>query len=400
MRILIVSQFYYPEPFRIHEIAQELVKRGHQVTVLTTYPNYPAGKIYDGYINKGIKREVLNGVDLIRISSRPRKTGLINLCLSFFDFYLRASRFVNHFNEKFDVVYSYEVSPVMQIIPAIKYARKHDVPLYIYCLDIWPEAILDVYPHKESLFFKWIKKWSVSIYKKANLIGVTSPSFINYFHNDLNIREAKIHYLPQHSDDVSIGSDFTSIDNGCLDIFFMGNVGKSQNMDIIIDAVALIKSNSGFKIHIVGDGSMFNHSVERVRNEGLSDKIVFYGRKPYTEMPLIYKQADACLLTLANVSKVGLTIPGKLQNYMAAGKPVIASIGGDAPIVIEESKCGICVEPDNAKALSEAIMEFVDNKHKYADCGKNAREYYLKHFTLKKHVDVLEAELYESISMN
>lgn len=397
MKILVICQYYYPEPFRIHEITQELVRRDYKVTVLTTYPNYPEGKIYDGYVNKETKREVINGVDVIRISSRPRKTGSINLGLSFIDFYIKASRFIKRFEEEFDVVYSYQLSPVIQIIPAYKYAKKHNVPLYVYCLDIWPESILDVFPSDKSLFYKLVKKWSVSIYKKANLIGVTSQSFIDYFRDDLGIKDITVHYLPQHSDDVKGNDDFTTEDNDCFDLFFMGNVGESQNMDMVIDAVSLIKDISGYKIHIVGEGSMYNHSVERVQKEGLTEKIVFYGRKPYSEMPDFYKKADACLLTLANVSKIGLTIPGKLQNYMAAGKPVIASIGGDAPRVINESKCGIYAKPDDPKALAAAILEFVNNRGNYVECGANAREYYLENFTLEKHVDRLVEELIELV---
>lgn len=393
MKILAICQYYYPEPFRIHEICQELVRRGHQVTVLTTYPNYPAGRIYDGYENKGIKREMINGVDVIRISSRPRKTGTINLGINFFDFYLRANKFIDKFDEDYDVVYSYQLSPVMQAIPACRYAKQHHVPLYIYCLDIWPESILDVFPNKKSLIFKIVNKWSISIYKHADVIGVTSPSFIDYFLDDLSINGVKVHYLPQHSDDVKGDSDFSVKDDECVDIFFMGNVGESQNMDIIIDAVAMLKDMDGFKIHIVGDGSYYNHSVTRVREEGLSEKIIFYGRKPYSEMPTFYKKADACLLTLANVSKIGFTIPGKLQNYMAAGKPIIASIGGDAPKVIQEAECGICANPDDPKALADAIVEFVNNKSKFIQFGENARNYYLKHFTLNRHVDMLEDEL-------
>lgn len=393
MKILAICQYYYPEPFRIHEICQELVKRGHKVTVLTTYPNYPAGRIYDGYENEGMKREMIDGVDVIRISSRPRKSGAINLGLSYFDFYLRANRFIDRFEEDFDVVYSYQLSPVMQTIPAYRYANKHNVPLYVYCLDIWPESILDVFPSNKSLFYKWVKQWSVSIYKKADVIGVTSQSFVDYFHEDLSIKDIKVHYLPQHSDDVKGDSDFSVSDDECVDIFYMGNIGESQNMDMIIDAVAMIKNMDGFKLHIVGDGSLYKHSITRVEEEGLSEKIIFYGRKPYSEMPSFYKKADVCLLTLANVSKIGLTIPGKLQNYMAAGKPVIASIGGDAPKVIQEAACGICAKPDDPKALADAIVEFVNNMSEYREYGVNARNYYLEHFTLKKHVDILEEEL-------
>lgn len=401
MKILVVCQFYYPEPLRIHEIAEGLVVKGNEVTVLTTYPNYPGGDTYPGYENKGVKREDINGVKVIRISSRPRKQGSINLGLSYFDFYLRANRFISHFDEEFDVVYSYQLSPVMQTIPAIKYARKHKVPLFTYCLDIWPESIRDVFPSDTSIFFKWVMKMSVSVYRDAyrlGLIGVTSQSFIDYFKDDLGMETDRIVYLPQHSGDVKGEQDFTSEENGCLDIFFMGNVGESQNFDMIIDAVGLIGDRKGFVLHVVGDGSVYQYVVDRVNGEGLSDKVVLYGRKPYSDMPKYYKMADVCLLPLTNTTKVGLTIPGKLQNYMAAGKMVIASIGGDAPRVIQEAQCGVCVEPDNARALADAILEVLENRDKYSECGNNARKYYLEHFTLEKHLEGLLAQMEKIIT--
>lgn len=392
MKILVVCQFYYPEPFRIHEITSSMVRRGHSVTVITTYPNYPEGKIYDGYSNDGTKKELKDGVVIYRIYSRPRMKGSLNLGLSFIDFYKKANKFVRNFKDSFDIVYSYQLSPVMQVIPAYKYARRNNIPLYVYCLDIWPDSILDVFPSQKSIFYKLVKWWSRSIYSKADMIGITSVSFKDYLINKLGLRNIPIEYRPQHSDDVKGNENFDKHTDGC-DIFFMGNIGESQNFDMIIDAVKLVRHIDTFKLHIVGEGSMYNHTVERVQQEGLGDKIVFYGRRPYSEMPQFYKMADACLLTLTNKSSIGMTVPGKLQNYMAAGKPIIASIGGDSTMVIEAAHCGIVAIPDDSTALANAFVEFVNNKDKYSICGNNARKYYLANYTLDKHIDRLEEDL-------
>lgn len=401
MKILIVTQFYYPEPFRVNEIAEGLKKKGNDVNVLTTYPNYPQGEIYDGYKAKGISTENINGIEITRIVSRPRGKRKINLALSYLSFYRRATRYLRHSKKNdYDIVYCYQMSPVMQAIPACWLSKKNKIPLYIYCLDIWPESIRDFFPNEKSLIFRIIKKMSIKIYNSATKIGVTSKSFIRYLHSECAVPYENLLYLPQHADDLAANEDLTTEENKCVDIVFTGNVGESQNMDQIIDAVKLLSDVENFKIHIVGAGSALHYTQERVNKEGLANKIIFYGKRPYKEMPEFYRLADACLLTLSNKTQIGLTIPGKLQGYMAAGKPIIASINGDAADVIKEAACGICVPADDVELLAKAIREFICNKEKYQTCGINARKYYEKHFTLKTHIDALNEQLSAMVKEN
>lgn len=394
MKILIVTQFYYPEPFRVHEIAEELVKKGNIVSVLTTYPNYPQGVIYDGYKAKGVTIESRNNVEIIRIVSKPRGKSKIGLVLSYLSFYKNARNYLKRKKENnFDVVYCYQLSPVMQAIPAKWLSKKKDIPFYLYCLDIWPESIRDVFPNKKMILYKVMRKISAEIYCSANKIGVTSKSFIPYLHTECGVPYDRLLYLPQHADDPLREADCSTLENNCIDIVFTGNIGESQNMDQIIDAVKMLSTDENFKIHIVGAGSALQHTQERVRKEGLSDRIFFYGKRPYQEMAKFYQLADACLLTLSNKTQTGLTIPGKLQGYMAAGKTIIASISGDAADIMREANCGICVPADDAQALSDALREFIHNSEKYSNCGKNARAYFEENFTLEKHIDALNKQL-------
>ena len=140
MNILVVSQYYYPEPFRVNEICEELVRRGNKVTVLTANPNYPDGEIYDGYQNKNLK-EVINGVTVYRCKCRPRYNGAINLALNYVDFVRQANKKIEKINEAFDCIYAYQLSPVTSCLPAIKLKKRKNIPLFLYCLDVWPESL-------------------------------------------------------------------------------------------------------------------------------------------------------------------------------------------------------------------------------------------------------------------
>ena len=390
MKILIVSQFYYPEPFRVNEIAEGLVARGHHVVVLTTFPSYPYGATYEGYRNSGKVVEVINGVKVIRVSSIPRKIGLVNLILSYVSFCINAClnlRIV--LKEPFDVVYSYQLSPITQVIPAIIASKKIRIPHYLYCLDLWPESVVEVLCEK-SLLCKIIHKLSSYIYNCANRIGVTSPSFKDYLCEVCKVKQGNVEYLPQHSDDIMSGQDLTALSDGCVDICFMGNVGASQNIELVVSAVHKLKDVEGFKIHIVGSGSKYNDAVSLCERLHLEDKIVFHGRKPYSQMGEYYKLADVCLLILTNKTFIGSTIPGKLQNYMAAGKPILASIGGDTCGIIEEADCGVYCKPDDEDALVNAILTIVNKQEEFSRWGENSRGYFLQHFTINKHLDRLE----------
>lgn len=395
MRILIISQYYYPEPFRVHEIAEGLVAKGHDVTVFTTFPNYPEGRTYDNYENRGVKVVMQNGVKIIRVASRPRGGSVISLAISYLSFCWNTLLRSNLISKNdFDIVYSYQLSPIFQVVPAIRIAKRERIPLYLYCLDLWPESICEFVPRSKSLIFKIVKRISSAIYKRADFVGVTSPSFISYLSTVCGVDKRKIEFLPQHSDDVCLGeSDMCTIDNGCVDIFFMGNVGISQNILKVIDAVRKIEDKSLLKLHIVGSGSMLKEAILYVHKLGLEDTIIFHGRRPYREMSKFYRMADVCLLTLRGNTILGCTIPGKLQNYMSAGKAILAFSNGDASTVIAEADCGICVEADNVDKLSQAIQTLLDSKDKIGQWGINAREYYKSHYTLDIHLSKLEKRL-------
>lgn len=396
MKILVVSQYYWPEQFRINEVCEELVRRGHEVTVLTGRPNYPEGEVYLGYENK--EQENHNGVNIVRCKIRPRKKGNLNLGLNYLSYMWRANKAIKKISADFDISFVYQMSPVLMAVPAIRYKKRTGCPVYLYCLDIWPESIKDVFKNERSIFYKFVKKVSQVIYNSADHISITSKPFAGYLHDVCKVSEEKISYLPQHAEDVMLMSDIRTIDNGCIDLVFMGNVGYAQDLENVARAVQLVRTEKNFLIHIVGDGSTLKQLKECVKQLGVEEKFVFYGRHPLEDMPYYYCLADACLLTLGNDNATGMTIPGKLQGYMSAGKVVIAAINGAANELILESNCGISVPAGQPKELAKAITRFIENNDQFIDCGKNGRAYFEHFFCLDQHISQLDKELQECVT--
>ena len=365
MKILVVCQYYYPEKFQINDICEQLVKDGHSVTVLTGLPNYPMGVIPAEYQNGQRRNEYINGVHVLRCFEIGRKPGILGMAKNYLSYCLSASWKALFIHEEFDVILVYQLSPVLMAIPAIVFKLIHKVPIYLYCCDIWPESARVLLKSDKSITFKIISKISNYIYKKMDLISVQSDSFIDYFVRYHGIKNNKVLYIPQYSSSDYLNEDFTPSDDKCVDFFFLGNIGIAQDIDNILEAVGLIKDLKGFKVHFVGDG-MFLEDAKRIVNEKhLNDKVLFYGRKPYEDMPKYYKKADVCLATLRSGSLISQTLPSKVQGYMAAGKPVLGALEGSGMNVINAAQCGICVHSSAANELSDAMRYLINHKEKF-----------------------------------
>ncbi|NBK97809.1 MAG: glycosyltransferase WbuB [Erysipelotrichia bacterium] len=393
INVLVVCQYYFPEQFRINDICESLVLKGHDVTVLTGLPNYPSGHVPLEYKYFKNRNQKINGVKVKRCFEIGRKNNSFFLALNYLSFMLSSLLKVTTFKRKYDVILGYQLSPITMIFPAIKYKKKNNVPLYLYCCDLWPESIKSIIKNENNPIFKCAKWISKYVYNNSDSIGVTSNTFIKYLREVNCVDEKKIHYIPQHAEDTYLNTDFSVEDNGIVDFIFAGNVGIAQDMDCIIDACKINKDIKGFKVHIVGDGSYLQRCKQIVNEQGLENIFVFHGRHPVEEMPYFYKIADACLLTLKADNLTGLTMPSKLQGYMAAGKTVIGAINGAAQEVINESRCGLCVEASDSKALAIAMKEFISNPVKYEECGENGREYFRKYFTKDIFMEKLEEKL-------
>lgn len=391
-RILVVCQYYKPEPFRISDICEEMVRRGHEVQVVTGYPNYPEGVLYEGYGKGKHIDEVINGVKVHRCFTIPRETGIVKRFMNYYSYPLSSSSFVRSEacvasdGKPFDVVFCNQLSPVMMAEAAIAYKKKYKVPVVMYCLDLWPESLIAGGITRTSPIYKFFHHVSKKIYRQMDKILITSRMFSDYLSSEFGVEKDRIEYLPQYAEGI-----FEQIspraDDGIYHFMFAGNIGAVQSVETVIRAAEKLKDES-VKFHIVGGGT----DLERIQKLGKGlENVVFYGRRPLEEMPSFYAKADAMLVTLAADPVLSLTLPGKVQSYMAVGKPIIGAIDGETKEVIEAAQCGFCGKAENVDELVANIKKFI-RSDKREEMSRNARKYYEENFEEKLFMDKLESK--------
>lgn len=385
MKILIVCQYYHPEPFRITDICEELVARGHQVKVLTGLPNYPMGYIYDDY-KKGKKRhEMINGVDVQRCFTIGRRNNAVFRLLNYFSFMISSSLAVSKLKDEYDLVFVNQLSPVMMANAGVWYKKKYKKKMILYCLDLWPESLVVGGISRGSFLYRLFHKISKKMYQNADEILITSNSFSDYFADEFGISNTK--YFPQYAESLFTADACKKESSDTVDLMFAGNVGAAQSVDTIIKAADLSRDIQGLKWHIVGEGSELEKCKTLANDLGLTS-VVFHGRKDLSEMPAYYSMADAMLLTMKKEPIISLTLPGKVQTYMAAGKPIIGAVDGESHFVIENSGCGFCGEAENAEELAKNVRSFIETKNKL-EFSEKSINYYNDNFTKTMFIDRL-----------
>ena len=398
MKILLVCQSYYPEQFKITDIAEELAKQGNDVTVYTGLPNYPEGKIYDGYRNRENRYQYINGVKIKRSWLIERGHTKIQLFLNYLSFMISSSITSFKDKEEYDVVMSYQLSPISMVVPAIIAAKKRNIKHILYCLDLWPASLYAGGLSNNSLLYKIIGKFSKKIYQSADKICVTSPSFIDYLDDVHNINSSNITVLYNYAEDIFKPIEGNSSDN-ITDIMFAGNIGKMQSVKTIIEAANILKENENILFHIVGDGSEYN-KINQLIDKYKLDNVRVYGRKSLEEMPKFYSMADAMIISLARHEIISYTIPNKLQSYLAMGKPIIGSLDGQVNKIIKENNIGFTSDSENAEKLAENILRFSKfDREQISELEQNSLRFYHENFSKDKFYYQLNRLLEEATNV-
>jgi glycosyltransferase involved in cell wall biosynthesis len=382
VNIQIVSEFFYPDSFRINEIVEELVHMGHSVHVITALPDYTTGKIPERYRHFRNRREVLLGAPTVHIPTTERRTGVLRRAMNYATFLINSTVY-SLFCKKpaSDVLFVYETSPVFQVLPAVVLKHRTRKRLVIYCCDIWPECLKAWNVSEHSLLFRVVRSFSGWLYRQADTVAITSLPFSEYLQRVCGVAAKKIVYLPQHCND-----DFASIagvqeENDCTDFLFAGNLGSVQNIECILRAAALIPSERRFCVHLVGDGSELESLKALAEELQLGDRVHFHGRFPASEMPRFYRQADCLLLTLRGGDAIGMTLPSKFQSYLCSGKPIIGAIDGAASQAIKISGCGKTVPAGNFIGLAALMNDVIDHPETYREMGQRGRHFYEVNYT-------------------
>ena len=396
--ILLISQYFYPEPFRVNDMAAEWVKRGYKVTVLTGIPNYPMGKFYDGYDYRHKRRECWNGVDIIRIPLIPRgnsRNKLLNaagMAANYLSFIVSGRGWVKKNNVKADLVFTVEVSPMTQALIGTWYKKRYHVPAYLYVQDLWPENVVTVTGIQSKAVIGPINRMVDKIYRETDEIFTTSPSFVKAIVNrKTKVDRKKVHYWPQYAEEFYRPMPRQNIDgipdDDSFKIAFTGNIGTAQGLGILPETARLLKTEN-VKFIIVGDGRFLPELERQIEKRRVREKFILLPRVPASRIPEILSACNAGFISFAQTPLWEMTIPAKLQSYMACGKAIIASASGETKRIIQEAECGVCCEIGNAQALADGIRELIR-----ADCqdmGRKARKYFRENFDKKKLMNQME----------
>ena len=381
MKIQVISEYAYPDNFRVNEIIETLTGMGHGVRLITGLPDYANGYVPAEYKRFKNRKEYALGAEIIHIPSIERRTGVVRRILNYMSFMVNSSLYALFSSKRdFDVIFVNETSPIFQLLPGIIWKKKTGKKLVLYCYDLWPESMKAWNVTENNLMYRITKKFCVWLYSKCDVIAITSRPFSEYLVNECRVPDEKIYYLPQFATDEFADIAASYEENNCIDFLFAGNVGAVQNLDVILDAVSLVKEE-GYLVHIVGDGSELVRLMQKAKDLQLEDKIVFHGRFPASEMKRFYAMADCFLATLRGGDFIGKTLPAKVQSYLSVGKPIIGAIEGAGADTIRDACCGEAVNPNDAEGLAEIIRHVITDFEKYKQSGKNARTFYEKNYT-------------------
>ena len=387
MNILIVTPHFYPENFRINDFAVGFQKRGHEITVLTAIPDYPEGKYYDGYGLLKKNREIYNGIKIYRAPLIPRGSGSnMRLALNYISFVIGGifTSLVMMKND-FDIVFVFETSPITVGIPAIFIKKIKKIPLCFWVLDLWPESVASAGNLKSSFIPRILNPIVRYIYKHSDRILVSSNGFINSI-VDKGVSRGKIEFFPQWAEPIfkpmkSKKYLLTGVPENSFKIMFAGNIGEAQDFSSILEAANQLKHDESIQWVILGGGRREEWVRSKIKEHQIEGCFHLLGSYQLDKMPEFYSNADAMLFTLKNEHIFSITIPAKVQSYLACGKPILAMVNGEGGKVIVDANAGLVCPAESPKDLAENILKIKKMEvNEISKMGLNARKYYDDNF--------------------
>ena len=397
MRILIITQYYWPENFRINEVSEELVKLGHKVSILTGYPNYPKGDVFAEFKKDYKKFSKYKGASIIRVPILSRKKNNFNLALNYISFLL-TSIFIGYFKIKgkeFDIIFTCQLSPVTVGITSAFFSKILNIPQIFWVQDLWPDTLvaLNILNKNWQInLFRNLVNW---IYSRCDLILAQSKYILKEIKKYSSVKD-NLHYFPTWGESdlfLNIASPAPEIEpKDIFTIMFAGNIGEAQDFPNIIKAVQNIILNNvkNFRLIIIGDGSKKEWTMNEVKKLNIEQYFEFYNSYPLERMPSFFRHADVLLVSLLNKKVFNMTIPGKIQFYLSSGIPIVGMICGAGAEVIQKSKGGFVCDSGNYLNLSKIIREIISlEKKDLQKIGEKGKEYANKEFSKIKLIHKL-----------
>jgi len=391
MKILVLTQYFWPENFRINDLIAGLAQKGHEITVVTGIPSYPGGRYFDGYGLLKNSRQTYHGVKILRLPVIPRGKGSkLRIILNYLSFMVSAFILTPFlYREKVDIIF-FSLSPVAEGIPAVALKILKKAPLIFWIQDLWPESLSAGKMFTNPFLHSIIRKIMRLIYASCDSILVQSRSFISFI-TRMGIQNEKISYFPNFAEDFykpmdlnTLTAERAALPAGFI-VMFAGNIGGSQDFPTIISAAEKLKDHPDIHWVIMGDGRMRQWAENEISARNLSRNFLFLGSHPAEEMPRYFALADVLLVTLRNEEIFKLTVPSKVQSYLACAKPLITSLAGEGARIIEESRSGFSCAPEDPSKLAELVLKMyhIEAQERLA-MGLNGRKYYENNFSREK----------------
>lgn len=388
--ILIISQYFYPEQFRVNDIAVEWIKKGYEVTVITGIPNYPQGKFVEGYGLFKKREENYKGVRVIRLPIIPRGSNGIMLVLNYLS-YMISGFFWSKFTKiKADRIFIFQTSPATQALVGIWYAKRKKIPCCMYVQDLWPNSVEAITGISNPKIIGLLEKMMKYIYKNCNVILGTSPSFVQEIEKNSEAWTengiSKVKYWPQYAEEFYKPVERIELSdmpqNDKFKIVFTGNIGYAQGLKILPKVAALLKcDNANCQFIIIGDGRYRAELEKEIAENNVVDMFVLLGRKKPEEIPYYLAWCDMAFLSFADNPLFEMTIPAKLQSYMACGMPILAVAGGETKRIVKEAKCGVCFAQEDIEMIVAAILKCTNDEIRgIEDMSNAAKDYSDKNF--------------------
>lgn len=401
MRVLIVTQYFWPENFRINDLARGLRDRGHQVSVLTGKPNYPAGKFFSGYGFFRRGKDSYNGIAVTRVPVIPRGPGTaLRLALNYLSFAGFASLLAPlRCREKVDAIFVFEPSPITVGLPALVMKKIHRAPILFWVQDLWPESLSATNMIRSAWILRLVKRLVRYIYAGCDRILVQSRAFVEPIQR-LGVDAQKIEYFPNSAEELyqpvsplSGTVECATLPEG-FRVMFAGNIGAAQDFETILAAAEKVKSCTDIHWVVLGYGRMAGWVNEEVSRRGLNGTVHLLGNHPIETMPRFFALADVMLVTLRRDPIFSLTIPSKIQSYLACARPIVAALDGEGACVLGEAGAGVVVPAQDADRLAEAVLGLYRmSKAEREAMGASGRAYYLANFERNMLLDRLDGWL-------
>ena len=395
-RILIVSGHFFPEEFKINDVAIEWKKKGYKVDVLTSVPTYPLGRVFDGYVNKIYQKDEYKGINIYRVKAvTGYRESLIKKLLKYFTFMLFGSFVSIIIGRRYDYVLGFNLSSLTDMFPAVLIKKIYRKPLVFWAQDIWPDSVYAYgFKKTKSLSF-FLEKFVSFMYHNTTSIAISGKGFEAKLRPYVK-RDLEFHYLPNWADDLDMNmKPFQFSLAPKIHFTFAGNIGKVQNLENIVRAFDELPNEylKKSQLNIIGNGS----NLEKLKKISYKENIVFHGKKPREEMAKYYKASDFLIVSLVDKPIFSVTVPAKTQTYILAKKPILAIINGDTADIIKDNNLGYVSHPGDVEGIKDVFIKAINaDEYQISDFTKNCEHLSKTTFNKNRIIECLEDLLVKS----